>query len=206
MSKTQSFISAKNSEQKELILSIVHNPITIVTGDPGTGKSIVSIGLALEHLLRGTCDKFVLSRPLVCTGKPLPALPGDLKEKLDPYWGQAKQYIEDFLGKSQAFRLEQEGKIQYYPLELMRGTNLSRTYLLLTEAQNASYEQLKMLLTRIGDNESRIILDGDIQQTDIKDCHLETVMQRIGHLDEVGMIELQESMRHPVVQKIARLL
>ena len=201
-----SFVSAKNREQKDLILSIINNPITFVTGTAGVGKSFCTIGLALEHLLKGKCDKFVLSRPLICTGKALPALPGDLKEKLDPYWGQAKQYIEDFLGKKQAFRLEEDGRIEYSPLELMRGTNLSRTYLLLTEAQNATYEQLKMLLTRIGDDESRIILDGDIEQTDIKICHMKTVMDKIEHLEEVGNVELLESMRHPVVQKIARLL
>ena len=175
-----SFVSAKNREQKDLILSIINNPITFVTGTAGVGKSFCTIGLALEHLLKGKCDKFVLSRPLICMGKALP--------------------------KKQAFRLEEDGRIEYSPLELMRGTNLSRTYLLLTEAQNATYEQLKMLLTRIGDDESRIILDGDIEQTDIKICHMKTVMDKIEHLEEVGNVELLESMRHPVVQKIARLL
>lgn len=207
----KSFISAKNREQKDFILSIIQNPITFVTGEAGTGKSFVSIGMALEHLLRDKCDTVILSRPLVCTGKALPALPGDLKEKLDPYWGQAKAYVEQFLGKAKAERFEHEGRIKFEPLELMRGTNLVRTYLILTEAQNATYEQLKMLLTRIDDDDTRLILDGDLEQTDLRlregdYCPMERVMDKLEELDEVGMVELQESLRHPVVQKVARLL
>lgn len=202
---SKSFVSAKNKEQKQLIRSIVENPVTIVTGPPGSGKTIVSIGLALEHLLRGNCDRVIISRPLVCTGKALPALPGDMKEKLQPYWMQAHQYIVDFL-KTDAAKLEKEDKIQYLPLELMRGMNLRKTYLVLTEAQNATYEQLKMLLTRIEDENSRIIIDGDLEQTDLKECHLTRVIDKIQHLEEVGLVHLVESLRHPIVEKIARLL
>jgi phosphate starvation-inducible protein PhoH and related proteins len=206
-----SFVSAKNAEQKKFILSIVNNPITIVTGMAGCGKSFCAIGVALEHLLRGKCDKIIISRPLVCTGKSMPAIPGDIKEKMEPYWGSAKSYIEDFLGKSRAWKMENEGTIRFEPLELMRGANLRRTYLILTEGQNATYEQLKMLLTRIDDDETRIIIDGDIEQTDLRlyedeECPLEEVMDRLGGLEELGMVELKESLRHPVVQKVARLL
>lgn len=203
---TNSFVSAKNREQKEFILSIVNSPVTFVTGTAGTGKTFISIGIALEHLLRGKCNKVVLSRPLVCTGKTLPAIPGDFKEKLDPYWGQAKQYIYDFLGRKAALELESSGKLEYTPLELMRGSNLTKTYLILTEGQNATYEQLKMLLTRIGDDDSKIIIDGDLEQIDIKTCFMKQVIDKIGHLDEVGVVELIESLRNPIVQKIARLL
>jgi phosphate starvation-inducible PhoH-like protein len=205
-------LDAKNKEQTKLVRSIHENPVTIVTGVPGSGKTFCAVGFAIQELMRERCKRIILSRPLVCTGKSLPALPGDLHEKMDPYWIQMQEYINYFLTKEKADYLRKTGQIVFQPLELMRGMNFDKEYVVVTEAQNATYAQLKMLLTRIGDFESRIIIDGDVKQTDLRatdedwECPLIRITNRLESVDEVGHVDLIQSLRHPLVDKIDRLL
>lgn len=205
-------MEAQNREQKQLVRSIRENPVTIVTGIPGSGKTFCAVGYAIQELMREQCKRVVLSRPLVCTGKSLPALPGDMNEKMDPYWIQMQEYINYFLTKEKADYLRKTGAIVFQPLELMRGMNFNKEYVVVTEAQNATYAQLKMLLTRIGDFESRVIIDGDVKQTDLRatdddwECPLIRITNRLKDVDEVGHVDLIQSLRHPLVDKIDRLL
>lgn len=96
--------------------------------------------------------------------------------------------------------------IQYQPLEYLRGTNLMATYFVLHEAQNATYEQLKMILTRIGDDQSRVIIEGDLEQKDNRSNGLDQVMEKLQHLNIVGAVELDKCFRHPIVQVVSELL
>jgi phosphate starvation-inducible PhoH-like protein len=201
-------VSAKNQEQKEFARGLVEHPIVFCVGPAGTGKTFFTLGLFLEKLFKKDLDKIIISRPLIETGsRKIGSLPGDLNEKMDPYWRQIRDYIEFFVNnKGQTERLFKEGFISFQPLELMRGADFKKTGVLLTEAQNAEYSQLKMLLTRIGDDESRVVIDGDPEQRDLKHNDLESVIDKLEELDEVLIVDFIESFRHKVVNKICKLL
>lgn len=198
--------TAKNKEQREAIRSIVEKPISFILGSPGSGKSFLTIGIMAEWLIRGKIDKLIISRPLEFTGKNLGALPGDIEEKTCCWFIHVKDYLVKFLGSDLYKQLKLEEKIVYQPLEILRGLNLEKSTLVVDECQNVSWEQCKAALTRIGDDESRIVLMGDVDQPDIKSPCIEELLKKLSTLEEVGITYLKESFRHPVVEKIAKIL
>ncbi len=159
-------ISYKTENQKEYIRSIIENDITFCTGPSGTGKTFIASGLASEKLHKNEIYKIVVTRPLVCTGKDVGALPGELNEKIMPYLLPLEENFKYFLNEMYKDYFSQ-GFILYRPLELMRGSTFDNAIMILDEAQNCTFEQIKMFITRIG-KDSKIIINGDLNQTDLK--------------------------------------
>jgi phosphate starvation-inducible PhoH-like protein len=159
-------LSCKTENQKKYVRSIIENDITFCTGISGTGKTFVAAGLASEKLFNGEIAKIVVTRPLVCTGKDIGALPGEIDEKVMPYLAPLEENFKFFLNDMyrECFR---EGQIVYKPLELMRGATFNSSIMILDEAQNCSIEQIKMFITRIGQG-SKVIVNGDLNQTDLR--------------------------------------
>lgn len=159
-------ISFKTENQKKYILSIIENDITFCTGVSGTGKTFVAAGLACQKLHEGEISKIVVTRPLVCTGKDIGALPGEIDEKVMPYLSPLEESFKFFLNDMYRDYFK-DGHIVYKPLELMRGSTFNNAIMILDEAQNCSIEQIKMFITRIGQN-SKVIINGDLNQTDLR--------------------------------------
>mgnify|MGYP001158279657 FL=1 len=183
-------ITAKTQNQKEYIISIIENDITFCCGPAGSGKSFVAAGIAANHLHKGGIENIIITRPLVCTGKDIGALPGELHEKIAPYLTPMQENIKFFLGQSLYGYYNNEGRLRYEPLEVMRGATFHDSYMILDEAQNCTFEQIKMFITRMGEN-SKIIINGDIDQTDLKGLSgLEDCMDRLEDVEGVGVCEL----------------
>ena len=207
-------LRAQNKEQKNLIRAILENDIIIVKGCPGSGKTFLTSLFAAEKLAHNEIQKIIFSKPLVGTGKGFPPVPGDLEEKTLIYRYQQEIYFSDYFGAKEYKKRKEDNTIQFIPLELMRGINLGKEnevhWCLLDEAQNAGTKELKCLFTRLGEN-AKIIVNGDTRQTDLKtgpdfDCDLDYVIDKIGHLDRVAVVELVQSFRNPLVTQIEKLL
>ena len=159
-------VEAKTENQKEYIRSIVENDVVFCSGPSGSGKSYIAAGIASEHLHRGEIDQVLITRPLVCTGKELGSLPGDLLDKIAPYLLPMQENFRNFLGRAYYGMYYNEGRIKYQPLEVMRGSTFHNTYMILDEAQNCTFEQIKMFITRMGQG-SKVLINGDTKQCDL---------------------------------------
>lgn len=183
-------VEAKTPRQKEYIRSIVENDVIFCTGPSGCGKSYIASGIASEHLHREDIDKVLITRPLVCTGKEIGSLPGDLLEKIAPYLLPMQENFRHFLGRAYYGMYYNEGRIKYQPLEVMRGSTFHNTYMILDEAQNCTWEQIKMFITRMGQG-SKVIINGDIKQTDLnRKSGLEEIIDKLQDLEGVGICRL----------------
>ena len=201
-------ITAKTPNQKDYIISIVENDITFCCGPAGSGKSFVSAGMAANHLHRGDIDKVIITRPLVCTGKDIGALPGELHEKIAPYLTPMQENMKFFLGQSLYGYYNNESRLRYEPLEVMRGSTFHDSYMILDEAQNCTFEQIKMFITRMGKN-SKIIINGDIGQSDIRGASgLECCMDRLEGVLGVGVCELthEDIQRNGILGRVLEAL
>jgi phosphate starvation-inducible protein PhoH and related proteins len=203
--RLQNNLSSKTENQKDYIRNIVENDITICYGPAGTGKTFIAAGLACQALARGDIDSIILTRPMVqCSrGDSLGALKGTLSEKFQPYLMPLIYQIEYFLGKAQTGILIATDVIRLLPLELCRGMNFDNCYALLDESQNATYEQIKMFMTRIGNN-SKICINGDTKQSDLYDCDFAEIIDRLQNLERVGISKLtkQDIQRNPLIASI----
>lgn len=183
-------VEAKTPRQKDYIRSIIENDVVFCTGPSGCGKSFIASGIAAEHLHRGDIEQVLVTRPLVCTGKEIGSLPGELKDKIAPYLLPMQENFKFFLGRAYYGHYYNEGKIRYAPLEVMRGSTFHNTYMILDEAQNCTHEQIKMFITRMGQN-SKVIINGDVRQTDLsRRSGLEEIMDKLDDLEGVGMCKL----------------
>jgi phosphate starvation-inducible PhoH-like protein len=183
-------VEAKTPRQKDYIRSIIENDVVFCTGPSGCGKSFIASGIAAEHLHRGDIEQVLVTRPLVCTGKEIGSLPGELKDKIAPYLLPMQENFKFFLGRAYYGHYYNEGKIRYAPLEVMRGSTFHNTYMILDEAQNCTHEQIKMFITRMGQN-SKVIINGDVRQTDLsRRSGLEEIMDKLEDLEGVGMCKL----------------
>ena len=160
-------LEAKTPNQKEQIRSIIENDIVFCSGPSGSGKSFIAAGIAAEHLHRADIEQIIITRPLVCTGKDIGSLPGELGEKIAPYLLPMKENLKFFLGRSYYGHYDNDGQILYKPLEIMRGSTFHNAYMILDEAQNCTVEQIKMFITRMGKN-SKVLINGDINQDDLR--------------------------------------
>lgn len=203
-------LKPKTPNQKEYIRSIAENVITFCQGIAGSGKTHIAIGMGLEYLSDEKVSKIVITRPVLEAGEKLGFLPGTAEEKLHPYLLPIIDEINHFIGMADYARLKNEHKIEIVPLALMRGRNFHDSFIIADECQNASYDQLKMLLTRIG-QESKMVLTGDIAQSDLH-RHLQggfiTMFEALEGVNGIGFtkLEFQDIVRNPIIADIlARL-
>lgn len=159
-------ISPKSPNQKELILSMQHARLTFAIGPAGTGKTFLAVAYALSQILSGTRQKIILTRPVVEAGESLGFLPGGVDEKITPYVRPLYDAMEWLLSPIMIHKLEENGAIEVAPLAYMRGRSLHNAVIILDEAQNTTPVQMKMFLTRLGDNSSAVVT-GDISQVDL---------------------------------------
>ncbi len=199
-------LKPRSDNQKEYIRTVVENTITFCQGLAGSGKTHIAIGMALEYLLDSKVNKIVITRPVIEAGEKIGYLPGTAEEKLHPYLLPIIDEINHFIPIAQYASLKLNNKIEVVPLGLMRGRNFHNCFIVADECQNASYEQLKMLLTRVG-HESKLILTGDIGQSDLN-RHLQggfiNMINALDGLEGIGTIRLESSdiIRNPIIAKI----
>ena len=175
-------------------------------GPAGTGKTYLAVAAAVQSLLNNQISRIILSRPAVEAGERLGFLPGDMKEKVDPYLRPLYDALYDLFGYEKIQRKIETGEIEIAPLAFMRGRTLKNSFAILDEAQNATDTQIKMFLTRIGEN-SKIVVNGDPSQIDLPNKNMSGLLRSkklLGQLSEISIIDFDHSdvVRHPLVSKI----
>lgn len=201
-------VEPKTKNQQEYIRSIAENDIVFCTGPSGCGKSYIASGIASQKLHYDQIETIIITRPLVCTGKEIGSLPGELNEKIAPYLLPMQENLKHFLGRAFYGEYFNQKRIRYMPLEVMRGSTFNYSYMILDEAQNCSMEQIKMFITRMGEG-SKVLINGDIKQTDIKSrSGLAECINRLYNIDGVGMCELthQDIQRNGILGRVLTAL
>jgi phosphate starvation-inducible PhoH-like protein len=198
-------VRAKTSGQKRYVDAIRDNVITFGLGPAGTGKSWLAIAMAVQALQTKSVQRIILTRPAVEAGERLGFLPGDLMAKLDPYLRPLYDALHDMVGAEGALKLAEKQIVEVAPLAYMRGRTLNNSFIILDEAQNATPEQIKMFLTRIGFG-SKVVVTGDTTQVDIPDNRsglvgLENILQDIDGLAFVHL-DTRDVVRHRIVADI----
>lgn len=203
-------LKPRTENQKDYIRTVAENTITFCQGLAGSGKTHIAIGMALEYLLDDRVKKIIITRPVIEAGEKIGYLPGTAEEKLHPYLLPIIDEINYFISPAYHASLRLNNKIEVVPLGLMRGRNFHNSFIVADECQNASYEQLKMLLTRVGNN-SKMVLTGDIGQSDLN-RHLQggfiNLIGALEGLDNIGFSKLEscDIIRNPIIAHIlARL-
>ncbi|HKK47063.1 MAG TPA: PhoH family protein [Balneolaceae bacterium] len=199
-------ITAKTPGQKQIVKASATNDIVFTIGPAGTGKTYTSVALAVKALKDRKVKKIILARPAVEAGETLGFLPGDLREKIDPYLRPLYDALEDMIEHDRLELLLTKNVIEIAPLAYMRGRTLNNAFVILDEAQNATNMQMKMFLTRIGFN-SRAIITGDITQTDLprkQQSGLISIQQILQEIDGISFVYLDENdvVRHKLVRDI----
>ena len=199
-------LKPKTEGQVEYIRSIVENDVTFCDGPAGTGKTAVSVGLACQHLIEKKIEKIVITRPVIESGRGLGYLPGTFSEKIHPYLVPVLEEMNAYLGRDSVNTYRSSNTIEICPLEYMRGRNFHDTFMILDEAQNATFEQIKMFLTRIG-LRSKSVVNGDLDQTDLRGDSfggLQTCMNSLDDLEGVAICKLDYSdiVRNDIIAKI----
>lgn len=192
--------------QKTLYEAFEKHDITIVTGPAGTGKTFLAVVYASNLLKQGLIRKIIVTRPVVEAGESLGFLPGDLKEKVDPYLIPIYDSFAEIFGQANVEKMMEKGVIEVAPLAYMRGRTLNDAVVILDEAQNTTGMQIKMFMTRLGFN-SKMIITGDVTQVDLpasKPSGLVKAISIVKDIDEIAIIEMsrKDVVRHPLVQKI----
>ena len=206
MGQNGKIVAARTKHQKQLVKDYATHDLVFALGPAGTGKTYTAIALAVRALQNKEVRRLILTRPAVEAGERLGFLPGDLKEKLDPYLQPLYDALGDMIASSKLKELMEEGIIQIAPLAYMRGRTLENAFVILDEAQNTSLGQLKMFLTRMGNN-SKFIVTGDMTQIDLpnkEDSGLEKGIRMLGRIKGIAVInfDTQDIVRHPLVSKI----
>lgn len=199
-------IRVKNLGQRRYVDSIDHNDVTFGIGPAGTGKTYIAVAKAVLALKKGQVQRLILTRPAVEAGENLGFLPGDLKEKVDPYLRPVYDALYNIMGTDQTTRLVDRGVIEIAPLAYMRGRTLEEAFVILDEAQNTTRAQMKMFLTRLG-FESKMVINGDITQIDLPNqqrsglIEAQEILRGISHIGFVAF-SAADVVRHPVVASI----
>ena len=201
-------IIPRSEKQKEYVRALRQSDIVISAGPAGTGKTFLAVAVGLTMLLEKKIERIILSRPAVEAGERLGFLPGDMKEKVDPYLRPLYDSLYDLFHFEKIQRMIEIGDIEIAPLAFMRGRTLKNSFAILDEAQNATDTQIKMFLTRIGEN-SKIVVNGDPSQIDLINKSMSGLVRSkelLGHLNEISVIDFDHSdvVRHPLVSKIVK--
>ena len=198
MPKTQGQATyVKILREKDMVFSI---------GPAGTGKTYLAVAVAVEYLRSGKVQRIILTRPAVEAGEKLGFLPGTLYEKIDPYLKPLYDSLIDFINPDKLIMYRERGIIEVVPLAYMRGRTLNNSFIILDEAQNTTYQQMKMFLTRVGFN-SKVVVTGDITQIDLerkKDSGLLAVRNILGSIEQISFMELDKNdvVRNPLIKEI----
>ena len=198
----------RSETQKKYVRALKENEIIISAGPAGTGKTFLAVAVALTMLLEKKIERIILSRPAVEAGERLGFLPGDMREKVDPYLRPLYDSFYDLLDYEKIQKKIEVGDIEIAPLAFMRGRTLKNSFAILDEAQNATDTQIKMFLTRMGEN-SKIVINGDPSQIDLPKKSLSGLTKTkklLGHLDEISFVDFDHTdvVRHPLVSKIVK--
>ena len=201
-------VIARSEKQSDYIKALKENDIVLSLGPAGTGKSFLAVSVAVTLLIEKKIDRVILSRPAVEAGEKLGFLPGDMKEKVDPYLRPLYDALYELFGADKIDKKIESGEIEIAPLAFMRGRTLKNCFAILDEAQNATETQIKMFLTRIGEN-SKLVVNGDPSQIDlINKSNSGLIKSRdiLKNLKEIKIIEFNHTdvVRHPLVSKIIR--
>ncbi len=198
----------RSEKQKNYVRALRESDIVISAGPAGTGKTFLAVAVGLTMLLEKKIERIILSRPAVEAGERLGFLPGDMREKVDPYLRPLYDSLYDLLDFEKIQKKIEIGDIEIAPLAFMRGRTLKNSFAILDEAQNATDTQIKMFLTRIGEN-SKIVINGDPSQIDLPNKNLSGLNRSkkiLGNLSEISIIDFDHSdvVRHPLVSKIVK--
>tara|TARA_B100000965_G_scaffold44317_1_gene32480 strand:+ start:2054 stop:3058 length:1005 start_codon:yes stop_codon:yes gene_type:complete len=201
-------VIARSEKQSDYIKALKENDIVMSLGPAGTGKSFLAVSVAVTLLLEKKIDRVILSRPAVEAGEKLGFLPGDMKEKVDPYLRPLYDALYELFGADKIDKKIDSGEIEIAPLAFMRGRTLKNCFAILDEAQNATETQIKMFLTRIGEN-SKLVVNGDPSQIDLINKSQSGLIKSkdiLKDLNEIKIIEFDHTdvVRHPLVSKIIR--
>ena len=201
-------IIPRSEKQKKYVRALRQSDIIISAGPAGTGKTFLAVAVGLTMLLEKKIERIILSRPAVEAGERLGFLPGDMKEKVDPYLRPLYDSLYDLFDFVKIQRMIEIGDIEIAPLAFMRGRTLKNSFAILDEAQNATDTQIKMFLTRIGEN-SKIVVNGDQSQIDLPNKKMSGLVRSkelLGHLNEIAVVDFDHSdvVRHPLVSKIVK--
>ena len=196
----------RSKKQKEYVRSLKTNQIVMSLGPAGTGKTYLAVAVALSMLLEKKVERIILSRPAVEAGEKLGFLPGDMKDKIDPYLRPLYDSLHDLLDYDKIQRKIESGAIEIAPLAFMRGRTIKNSFAILDEAQNATEIQIKMFLTRIGEN-SKLVVNGDPSQIDLPNKNQSGLVKSQSILKDIKEISVinfdhQDVVRHPLVTKI----
>jgi len=201
-------VIARSRKQSDYIKALRDNEIIMSLGPAGTGKSFLAVSVAITLLMEKKIERVILSRPAVEAGEKLGFLPGDMKEKVDPYLRPLYDALYELFGADKIDKKIETGEIEIAPLAFMRGRTLKNCFAILDEAQNATETQIKMFLTRIGEN-SKLVVNGDPSQVDLinkSDSGLIKSKNILEEIDEIKVIEFDHTdvVRHPLVSKIIK--
>lgn len=200
-------IAPRTFGQRKYVGSVLKNSITFVIGPAGTGKTYLSVALAVRYYLNGLTNRIILTRPVIEAGEKLGFLPGDIQQKVDPYFRPIYDALYDFLGQEKTFRLLANKTIEIAPLAYMRGRTLNDAFIILDEAQNTTFSQMKMFLTRLGEG-SKMVITGDITQSDLLPSQgedgLAAASKILKNIKDIEFVYLtsKDVVRHKLVQKI----
>ncbi len=201
-------ISARSPNQAAYIRALREHELVFGLGPAGTGKTYLAVATAVDMMMSGAIERIVLSRPAVEAGERLGFLPGDLREKVDPYLRPLYDALYDMLPGDQVMKRLASGEIEIAPLAFMRGRTLANAFVILDEAQNTTPVQMKMFLTRLGEN-ARMAVTGDLSQIDLPrgaQCGLRDALDTLRGVDGISVMEFNETdvVRHPLVSRIVR--
>jgi phosphate starvation-inducible PhoH-like protein len=201
-------VKCKTVGQKDYVSAIKANTVTFGVGPAGTGKTYLAVCLAVAAYKGKQVEKIILTRPAVEAGEKLGFLPGDLQTKVDPYLRPLYDALQEMFGVETYGKLMEKGVIEVAPLAYMRGRTLSNAFVILDEAQNATREQMKMFLTRLGDG-SKMVVTGDLTQTDLpegKTSGLKQAVTILKGVEDIAVCTLTDKdvVRHPLVMRIVR--
>ena len=201
-------VIARSQKQSDYIKALKEKDVVMALGPAGTGKSFLAVSVAITLLMQKKVERVILSRPAVEAGEKLGFLPGDMKEKVDPYLRPLYDALYDLFGFEKIQKKIDNGEIEIAPLAFMRGRTLKNSFAILDEAQNATDTQIKMFLTRIGEN-SKIVINGDPSQIDLPNKSLSGLNHSkkiLGHLKEISVVDFDHTdvVRHPLVSKIVK--
>ena len=201
-------VIARSQKQSDYIKALRENDIVMALGPAGTGKSFLAVSVAITMLMEKKIERVILSRPAVEAGEKLGFLPGDMKEKVDPYLRPLYDALYELFGFEKIDKKIETGEIEIAPLAFMRGRTLKNCFAILDEAQNATETQIKMFLTRIGEN-SKLVVNGDPSQVDlINKSHSGLIKSKniLSQVEEIKVVEFdhKDVVRHPLVSKIIK--
>jgi phosphate starvation-inducible PhoH-like protein len=204
----QRTVAARTATQAQYMQAIDRHDLVFGLGPAGTGKTYLAVAKAVERLVQGQVDRIILSRPAVEAGEQLGFLPGNMREKVDPYLRPLYDALYDMLPGQQVIKRLESGEIEVAPLAFMRGRTLANAFVILDEAQNTTAVQMKMFLTRLGEH-ARMVITGDLSQVDLPKgtrSGLRQALEILNGVDGIAFVNFTDAdvVRHPLVTRIVR--